>query len=351
MFLDHLFDWRAQILALVFQFLLTGAMVFGICTGIKSYHNSLIDEWILAGVVVTSTCPTTIASNVIMTKKAKGTFEKLVSMVFTGNLFGAFFLPLLVQMYFQSPGWEFANPKNGTTFTAVYRRVMKQLGCTVFVPLFLGQCVVNLNPEKVLYWNQRLRLGKVASICLLLNIYSSFSTAFYQKAFTTVPGASIIMVFFMNIGLYVVFSLVTFFLVRNGLVKKLFVDRDMPAENHKVKRLIHRFFESFYFNKPDTVALLFLCPAKSAALAIALATSQYGDDFRYLGKILAPLVLYLTQQVLLANFCVVPLRKWVQLDTAMDKDSDESSSQVEDQNFLQPSGSEKRIESNHNPIV
>lgn len=313
-FLAHLGNWRSHIIALVMQFLVTGSIVFGLCSAIKACNNKNIDNWMLVGAIVTSTCPTTIASNVMMTRQAKGSAEKTISAVFAGNLFGAFFSPLLVQMYLSSPGWDFGNPKNGSSFAEVYKRVMKQLGLSVFLPLFVGQCILNLNPEKILAINAKYKLNKVGSVCLLLNLFASFSTAFYQKAFSSVPGASVIMIFFLNVGLYLLFSVITFLISRNILIKKYIIDKEKKealCARSKSFKLAYRFLAPFYFSPEDAISLLFVCPAKTAALGISLTTSQYGPDFPYLGKLLSALVLYQTEQVLIANFIVIPCRRWI----------------------------------------
>ncbi|GMM34894.1 Rch1 protein [Saccharomycopsis crataegensis] len=328
-FLSHLYDWRAHIVALVMQFLVTNAIVYGICCGVKAANNPNIDEWLLVGVIVTSTCSTTIASNVVMTRKAKGSAEKTISCVFLANLVGAFISPLLVQMYLSGSTWSFGNPKNGTSFSEVYRRVMKQLGLAVFVPLFVGQCVININPDKVMAINAKYKLNKVGSICLLLNLFQSFSTAFYQKAFTSVPGVSVVFVFFLNTGLYLFFTLLTAVICRNPLIKKLFIDTQDSVKPGSIKYYLTKFLAPFYFSPEDTVALIFVCPAKSAALGISLVTSQYGDHSQYLGKILVALVLYSTQQVLIANFMVIPCKKWILICQATQGSENEDVNNIE----------------------
>lgn len=310
-FFANLYNWRAHIIAILMQFFITGSLIFALCTAVKSAQNPNIDNWMLMGAIVTSTCPTTIASNVVMTRSARGNFELSISSVFVGNLLGAFISPLLLQMYTSCSAWSFGNPSNGTGFTNIYSDVMKQLGCSVFVPLFIGQCVNNINPDKVLAFNAKYKLNKVGSICLLLNLFASFSTAFYQHAFTSVPGASIIMIFFFNAGMYLFFTIITMALTRNFILHAYITDHVKPKIHKSVfHRYLYRALSKFYFDPPDATALLFICPAKTAALGIGLTTSQYGDDFEYLGKLLAALVLYQTEQVLIANFLVIPARKW-----------------------------------------
>lgn len=65
-------NWRAHITILTISFLITSSIVFGICCGIEKADDPNIDSWVLVGLIMTASCPTTVASNVIMTKKAGG---------------------------------------------------------------------------------------------------------------------------------------------------------------------------------------------------------------------------------------------------------------------------------------
>lgn len=49
------------------------------------------------------------------------------------------------------------------------------------------------------------------------------------------------------------------------------------------------------------MAIMLCGPAKTAALGVSLASSQYGAKEPKLGIILVPLVLYQTEQVITAN--------------------------------------------------
>ncbi|KAG7784403.1 hypothetical protein KL910_004467 [Ogataea haglerorum] len=65
-------NWRAHTVVLVLQFLVTPAIMYGFCCAIKAAHNPQIDDWLLVGLIVTACCPTTVASNVVMTRQADG---------------------------------------------------------------------------------------------------------------------------------------------------------------------------------------------------------------------------------------------------------------------------------------
>lgn len=74
----------------------------------------------------------------------------------------------------------------------------------------------------------------------------------------------------------------------------------------------YKVFKPFYYSKKDTVAVMFCGAAKTAALGVSLISSQYGDDTPYLGKLLVPLVLYQSEQVITASWLVPFFKKWSQ---------------------------------------
>ncbi|GMF60725.1 unnamed protein product [[Candida] boidinii] len=140
-------NWRAHTTVFLLQYLITSAIIFGFCCAIKRANNPQISNWMLFGLIVTACCPTTVASNVIMTRKADGNELLTLCEVFLGNLSGAFITPALVQM-FSLGEWSFANPANGNSVGDVYRNVIKQVGCSVFVPVFIGQVLQNVFPKQ-----------------------------------------------------------------------------------------------------------------------------------------------------------------------------------------------------------
>lgn len=333
-------NWRAHFTVLTTSFLITSSIVYGIVCGIKSAHDHKINEWLLAGLIVTHACPTTVSSNVVMTKQADGNDVLTLLEVFIGNILGAFITPALIQMY-TTGSWSFANPTKQSTGNStvldLYREDMKQLGLSVFVPLFVGQIVQNVFPSQTKWCLTTFKLSKVGSFMLLLIMFQSFSTAFAQHAFTSVSHISIIFLVFFNIGIYLFFTVICFFYSRPKFILIIFKE-ELNETHSKFYRYCYKIFRPFYYNKKDTVAIMLCGPAKTAALGVSLVSSQYGSTSPNLGKILVPLVLYQAEQVMTAQVLVRFMKKWIHYD-------DPKSSDLEDGNkSLMPSGSSTDID-------
>lgn len=310
--LSNIANWRVHFTVLSSSFLITSSIIYGIACGIKASHDGAIDDWMLVGLIVTHSCPTTVSSNVVMTKQAHGNFVLTTCEVVVGNLLGAFVTPALVQMYLTG-GWEFGNPVNQAVHASVsdlYRSVMKQIGLSVFVPLFVGQVLQNIWPKQVKWTLTTFKLNKVGSFMLLLIMFQSFSTAFAQDAFTSVSHASIIFLVFFNIGIYLFFTVLVFFYSRPRFILTL-LPTEPTAESSRTYTWCYKIFRPFYYNRRDTVSVMLCGPAKTAALGVSLVSSQYGSDNPKLGVLLVPLVLYQAEQVMTAQVLVNFMRRWI----------------------------------------
>ncbi|SGZ50418.1 CIC11C00000000345 [Sungouiella intermedia] len=310
--LANIAHWRGHFTVLTSSFLITSAIIYGIATGIKSSKDGAIDNWLLVGLIVTHACPTTVSSNVVMTKQADGNFILTTCEVVIGNVLGAFITPALVQMY-MTGGWDFGNPVHQAVHSSVlelYRHVMKQIGLSVFIPLFVGQVLQNVWPKQVKWCLTTFKLNKVGSFMLLLIMFQSFSTAFAQDAFTSVSHASIIFLVFFNIGIYLFFTVLVFFYSRPRFLLTLF-PTEPTAESSKTYTWCYKIFRPFYYNRRDTVSMMLCGPAKTAALGVSLVSSQYGSRNPKLGVLLVPLVLYQAEQVMTAQILVKFMKKWI----------------------------------------
>lgn len=308
----NLGNWRAHLVIFALSFLITSSIVYGFCTAIKVSNNRNIDDWILIGLLMTAACPTTVASNVIMTAQAGGNDLLCVCEVFLGNLFGGFITPAVAQMYTRNKNFRFGNPANGNSMQALYARVMKQVGLSVFLPLFVGQLMQNFTPKitkMYLDFLKRYHL-KIGSYMLLLIMFSSFSTAFYQKSFTSISHISVIFLCFFNFGCYLLFTVISYAVARPWFIPKLLPHEPIPGTSSKLYTWSYKIFRPFYYSKRDTICIMFCGPAKTAALGVSLITSQYGDDKEHLGKLLVPLVLYQAIQVFTGSFFVPFLKRW-----------------------------------------
>lgn len=134
-------------------------------------RTHVIDTPVLIGMLVTSCLPTTIASNIVMTRNAGGDDAAAIIEVVIGNVFGSFLAPGLIyaliprRQEFQD--WMPASP---STLGLMYKEVAKKLGLTVIVPLVVGQAIRVLFKKKVIWCVTRLRLSKVATffLCTLI---------------------------------------------------------------------------------------------------------------------------------------------------------------------------------------
>lgn len=176
---------------------------------IKLVDTGYIDDWLLVGMIVTHACPTTVSSNVVMTKLADGNDILTLCEVFIGNILGAFVTPALLQIYMTGM-WDFGNPSHqpdgDLSILQLYMKTLKQLGVSVFLPLFVGQVIQNAYPKHTSWCLTKLKLSKVGSFMLLLIMFQSFSTAFAQNSFSSVSNSSIIFLVVFNVGIYL-FSL------------------------------------------------------------------------------------------------------------------------------------------------
>lgn len=305
----NMLNWRAHLSIFILQFLVTSAIIFGFACAVRAAHNDKISEWMLVGLIVTGCCPTTVSSNVVMTAKAEGNVPLTLCEVFLGNLAGAFITPALSQMYFVGE-WEFANPANGSSVSQVYAQVMKQIGITVFIPLFVGQVIQNVFPKQTKWFLTTFKFNKVGSFMLILIMFSSFSTAFYQHSFTEVSHESIIFICFFNFGIYMFFTVLCYIAARPRWILWIF-KREPDESTSRAYNVSYKLLRPFYHDREETVSILLCGGAKTAALGVTLISSQYGDDNPHLGELLVPLVLYQAIQVLAAGLLTRFMKDWI----------------------------------------
>lgn len=336
----NIVKWRQHLLSQSFSFLISSSIAYGFCLAIIKANNSNISNWTLVGIIVTMSCPTTIASNIVMSKKANANFSLTICSTVLGNTLGAFISPAVVQMFMRGE-FDFGNPANNSAgVTGVYRRVIQQIGCCLFVPFFIGQMARLFFLSKIQWFWKTFHLTKIGSCCLLIIMFNSFSTAFAQHAFTSVSHINIIFLCFFNCGLYLFLSCITFLMARpyfillvlkmnskeiaifkrerEFAVIKLKNSQEYKAASwtNKFKLLmkdyhISHFLAGWWFDKKDTVSLLLCTSAKTAALGVAIMTSEYGANKDKIGQLLVPLVLYQSEQVIVANFQTSFFKKWI----------------------------------------
>ncbi|RAL14821.1 uncharacterized protein BO97DRAFT_464151 [Aspergillus homomorphus CBS 101889] len=310
----HLFNWRLHTLVQGFSFLVMPALMLAIVhiilAGDPQQH---IDRAVLAGYVFLACIPTTIASNVVMTRSAGGDDAAALVEVIIANFLGPFITAgWTVALLPADPAFDPWRSANGD-LSAMYRDVFKQLGLAVLLPLVVGQLVRWSWPDRVAAALHTYRLPKLSTACLLLLVWTTFSTAFATKALQTLSSQTIIFTTTFNIALYIFLTAACFLLCRPptflaALKISIPVPVPVPSRMHQKK---HEFRPFRPLPAKETIAVCFCGPAKSTALGIPLLYAMWGPLELYLkAKTSVPVLLFTTEQICVAHFFVHFFRAW-----------------------------------------
>ncbi|GAB1742371.1 hypothetical protein NU219Hw_g7921t1 [Hortaea werneckii] len=291
--------WRTHLYVQMACFLLTSAVVFGVVSAVAT-DRAFMDPGLLVGLIFLGCVPTTISSNVVMTRQAQGNTALTVVQTTVGNFLGVFLTPALVTMYTGVGTWYNAvllppsrdqqNGGGGGRFGEIYARVLKQLSLSLYLPLIIGQLLRHFFPETCQRALVRWRLNKLSMLALLVILWQTYDKAFASQAFSSVPGDNMVFVVFVSLGLLVVFLLLSF-----GT-------------------------SYFWLPKKDVVAVCYCVPAKGPAMGVPLATTIFAGIEPVLeSKILIPIVIYQGLQVALGTILVPIFRKWIEKDEAKKK--------------------------------
>lgn len=139
---------------------------------------------------------------------------------------------------------------------------------------------------------------------------STFSNAFATGALYTMPKGSIIFTILMNIGLYVLFTIICFVLARppHDLVKTAIASR---LARCSIPGSLRRFITPRQMSKEQAVAVCFCGAAKTSGVGIPLVAAMWADGQDELRRayLQIPVLLYTMEQVFLAQGLVY-LFKW-----------------------------------------
>lgn len=165
-------NWRLHLVVQIISFLFIPALVLAVVHAILAGDpGARIDRAVLAGYILTACIPTTIASNVVMTRAASGDDAAALVEVLLANVLGPFvtaaWTVALLPKTREFDPWRYG----GGSLGSMYKAVFQQLGLSVLLPLFVGQLVRWTWPDRTTWVLQKTRLPKLATVCMLLLIW------------------------------------------------------------------------------------------------------------------------------------------------------------------------------------
>jgi len=264
---------------------MTSAIMFGVVSACAS-NPDFMDAGLLVGLLILGCLPTTISSNVIMTRKSHGNTALTIAQSTIGNLLGPFLTPVLIKMYISTGAWYTdILPKTNGGYGEIYKRVFKQLGFSMFLPLFVGQIVHNLFPSATKKVFVEWKLNKLASLGLLTLLWSTFDLAFESGAFQDLKPDNMIFVVFISIALFLLWLAIC-------------ILTSVP-----------------WLAKQDVISVAFCVPAKTPAMGVPLTAVMFaGISTSDSAKMRIPMVIFQAFMICLSSLLTIPFRAWIRPD-------------------------------------
>lgn len=280
--LDNYQRWKNHVFVQVECFLVTSALAFAVVRATATDRH-FMDPWLLIGLIYNGCLPTTLASNVVMTKQAGGNQALTVVETTIGNFLGVFLSPVLIRMYLSSDAWYTeVLPDQTGGFGALFGRVLMQLGLTIYVPMVVGQIIRHFFPKQTNKIFVDWKFNKIGSIALLTLVWQTFDRAFETRAFESVPRSNMVFIVFISISNWLLWLAVTFF-------------TSIP-----------------WLKKEDTISACYCVPAKTLAVGVPLSTLLYkGLSLQEEAKLQIPMVIFQAFQVLFSSLLTIPFRRWI----------------------------------------
>jgi solute carrier family 10 (sodium/bile acid cotransporter), member 7 len=294
--IENYAKWKIHLFVQLQCFLLTSAISFAFVSAAAS-NPSFMDAGLLVGFIIGGCLPTTISSNVVMTKQAHGNQALTVVETTIGNGISPFLSPVLVQMYLSAGAWytDFLPNSGSDNYAQIYRRVFKQLGLSIYVPMIVGQVIQYFFPQLTKKVFSDWKLSKLGSFALLTILWSTFDQAFRSGAFANVKRSNNVFVVFLNLILISIWTLASFLLSIPWLKKK------------------------------DTIAVCYCVPAKSIAIGVPLSAVLFvGLSTEEQSKLQIPMVIFQCLQLAGASLLTIPFRRWVRPEEEAEATGEES---------------------------
>ena len=240
--LNDIKNWRLHLLVQVSTFVLFPLLVipfYGIVQG-SAYYVLWLSIYFLACL------PSTVSSSVVMVSIAKGNVPSAIFNASISGLIGIFATPLLMRLFME--GGEEGRADQGA--------IIQQLLLKVLLPIVLG-LLLNRFCKRFIERYGKL-IGKFDRLIILLIVYESFSTAFVNRVFSSVPGISFVIIAGASVGLFfIVYGVLGWVSNRWHFNEE---DRITARFCGSKKSLVHGSLFMMVLGIPDDNKVLFLLP-------------------------------------------------------------------------------------------
>ncbi|KAI9477705.1 putative sodium bile acid cotransporter, partial [Zychaea mexicana] len=292
--LKTILRWRLHLVIQVINFLVLPFLMYAIVLMLIT-ANAKIDNSVYKGWMIALSTSTTVSSNVVMTRNAKGNDSGALFNAAFGNILGIFICPALMTVFQQDarvfpPGTPHGNPD--------YVNILRNLGFTVLLPLVVGQLVRYRFSEPVKKIAAKLRFPIINNLALLCLVWSVFCDGVASNAFDQMTAVDIVSIVFVDIFMYVF-----------GCALCLFVAR-APWPSKFVSE--PQWISQWRFGREDTVAIMYCGATKTVSMGIPLINVLYSQNsYGVVGVLSLPLLLYHIIQLFIGNFQVQILKRWI----------------------------------------
>ncbi|KAI8937959.1 hypothetical protein NX059_005641 [Plenodomus lindquistii] len=289
--LQNYMRWKLHLFVQLQCYLVCSAATFAIVS-ICATNLNFMDPWLLIGFLFVGSAPTTMASNVVMTRQAHGNTALTVVQSVIGQFLCPFLTPVIIQMYLSTGAWysKVLTAGAGSGYGEICRRVFMQLGLSLFLPMAVGQVVQYLYPKQVKKVFFDWKMLKLSSIALLTLVWQTFDQAFQSGAFKAVKHSNIIFIVFIAIALYFVWLAICFTA------------------------------SILWLPKRDVIACCYCCPAKALAMVVPLTSVMYINISPVdQSKMQIPAIMFQAFQVGIGGIMTISFRKWIRSEEEMEE--------------------------------
>ena len=234
-------NWKLHLLIQSATFLLFTFLVLIFYPAFRetAYYGIWLSVFFLASL------PSTVSSSVVMVSIAKGNVTSAIFNASISGLIGIVMTPLLMSFFL-----------NANTESADKTEIVEQLLLKVLLPIVIG---IALNP---FFKKWIIRYSNVISefdrLIILLIVYESFSTAFIENIFATVPGFVFLVLTISVVALFfIVYYITKFVAMKMGFQLEEIITATFCGSK---KSLVHGSLFLLVLGIPDDQKVLFLLP-------------------------------------------------------------------------------------------